>query len=187
MTPERRERINAAQRRRYAALTPEERAAKNLRYRASTEARKQARRRYYFKHREKCLSYERDRRKANPEREAAKRKAYNERAQERIAEYYSRPQTKAYFAGRHLAKTYGLTLERLQEMLSAQDGKCPICGRALHARPGEKGQGRAVVDHNHATGEVRGLLCAACNGWLGRLEQPGYLDRANAYLAKFSR
>lgn len=41
------------------------------------------------------------------------------------------------------------------------DGKCEICGRILVTKSGE--DNTASVDHNHQTGEVRGLLCQSCN------------------------
>lgn len=53
----------------------------------------------------------------------------------------------------------------------AQEGLCAIC----RTRPWE------VVDHSHETGDVRGLLCQACNRSLGTIE-PNFA-RAGDYLA----
>lgn len=58
--------------------------------------------------------------------------------------------------GAMIEKTYGLTPEQYDALLRRQDGKCAIC----RARPKSK---RLAVDHNHDTGEVRGLLCSRCN------------------------
>ena len=44
-------------------------------------------------------------------------------------------------------------------MLERQAGLCPICRRGLGDKP--------HVDHDHETGEVRGLLCFTCNVGLG--------------------
>lgn len=56
-------------------------------------------------------------------------------------------------------------------MWVAQRGSCanPGCDftAALDANESYK---RLVVDHDHATGEVRGLLCDACNLALGKLQ-----------------
>lgn len=56
----------------------------------------------------------------------------------------------------NVVKTYGITADDYEELLKRQGGKCAIC----RARPRSK---RLAVDHNHTTGEVRGLLCSRCN------------------------
>jgi len=53
-------------------------------------------------------------------------------------------------------KTYGLTADQYEQLLTLQDGKCAIC----RARPKSK---RLAVDHDHKTGAVLGLLCSRCN------------------------
>ena len=57
---------------------------------------------------------------------------------------------------KRIEDTYGITAEQYLELLEFQDGRCYIC----HRRPASK---RLAVDHDHGTGEVRGLLCKACN------------------------
>jgi len=63
---------------------------------------------------------------------------------------------------RHLKRKYGVDLVGYEAMFKAQRGACAICG---------KSQSRALnIDHDHTTGEVRGLLCSSCNralGWFG--------------------
>ena len=57
----------------------------------------------------------------------------------------------------------GITVEKYQELSAKQGGVCAICRR-------EKTVGRGqnlYIDHDHATGEVRGLLCHGCNLVLG--------------------
>ncbi len=56
----------------------------------------------------------------------------------------------------HLKSTYGLTIEQWWEMLQEQQGRCFICKTAPK-------DGDLVVDHCHATGAVRKLLCRHCN------------------------
>jgi hypothetical protein len=62
-------------------------------------------------------------------------------------------------------KTYGLTLEDYDDLLDKQNGCCAICG--TEDPRGQSKAGRFYVDHNHKTGEVRGLLCNDCNTALG--------------------
>lgn len=59
-------------------------------------------------------------------------------------------------------KTYGISLEEYNNMFEEQEGKCAICGKyytTLH------------VDHNHKTGDLRGLLCRNCNVGIGLLHE----------------
>lgn len=74
---------------------------------------------------------------------------------------------------------YGITLEERDAMLEAQDGRCAICGTD---QPGKRG---FFVDHNHATGKVRALLCHRCNSGLGYLQESvSFLQKAIEYLNK---
>lgn len=81
-----------------------------------------------------------------------------------------------------LKKKYGLSLEDYYLMLAGQEGRCAICGD-------EFGEIRKHihVDHNHETGEVRGLLCQACNVSIGRMrEDANVLRKAAEYLEKYT-
>ena len=72
---------------------------------------------------------------------------------------------------------YGITLEQYNEMWRAQSGKCYICGNpSTVQRLGKPIP--LVVDHDHATGAVRKLLCLRCNSVLGLLEECEDLLRA---------
>lgn len=57
---------------------------------------------------------------------------------------------------KRVAETYGLEAGQYAALLEAQDGRCAICQN----KPAKL---RLAVDHNHDTGEVRGLLCKRCN------------------------
>lgn len=65
-----------------------------------------------------------------------------------------------------LKKHFGITLDRYNEMLENQDGKCSICGKKEVSSRNGKFYSLAV-DHNHKTGEIRKLLCSKCNKGLG--------------------
>ena len=68
-----------------------------------------------------------------------------------------------------------LTEERYHELMESQEGRCAICGM--------KPEGRLAVDHDHATGQVRGLLCQSCNVAPGFLrDDPNRLKTAIASL-----
>lgn len=64
---------------------------------------------------------------------------------------------------RWIKKTYGITGEQYEALYEAQGGTCAICKRATGKSR------RLAVDHDHATGYVRGLLCSSCNNILGHL------------------
>jgi hypothetical protein len=73
--------------------------------------------------------------------------------------------------------TYGITVEEYWAIYAAQGGKCYICERATGKTK------RLAVDHDHVTGEVRGLLDSSCNIMLGHLrDDPAAFQRAIDYL-----
>jgi hypothetical protein len=75
----------------------------------------------------------------------------------------------------HLSRRYGITADEADHLLRLQDGLCAIC-RAAPA---------SHVDHDHATGAVRQLLCFNCNGGLGQFkDNPVALRAAAAYVER---
>jgi hypothetical protein len=75
-----------------------------------------------------------------------------------------------------LKREFNITIAQYDEMLKNQDGHCAICGNG-------RGKRRLAVDHNHVTGEVRGLLCSNCNVGIGSFkENKETLKRAIGYL-----
>lgn len=76
-----------------------------------------------------------------------------------------------------LKRVYGLTQEEYDFMLEKQEGRCAICRN----KPGKR---RLNVDHNHKTGQIRGLLCGRCNHKLlgSGNENSDILRRAADYL-----
>jgi hypothetical protein len=76
----------------------------------------------------------------------------------------------------NLKKLYGLTLEEYEELCQKQEGRCAICGGVMNP---------PCVDHNHKTGENRGLLCVRCNFVLGEVkENPKLLEAMIKYLTQ---
>jgi hypothetical protein len=78
---------------------------------------------------------------------------------------------------RKLWQEYKLTLAQYMALVEAQGGVCAICGRTP-----ESGS-RLFVDHCHATGVVRALLCNTCNLAVGVYENRHH--EIAAYLAEF--
>lgn len=77
-----------------------------------------------------------------------------------------------------LKRLYGITLEQYDELLAKQEGKCGVCDK--HE---SEFKVRLAVDHNHVSGEVRGLLCNYCNHRLvGRHRDPALLRKIADYL-----
>ena len=79
--------------------------------------------------------------------------AYNRETKERRTAFGRNPGQK----DRELRTHYGIGLDEYKAMYKKQRGRCIICGKKT----------KLVVDHNHATGKVRGLLCGACNRAIG--------------------
>lgn len=78
----------------------------------------------------------------------------------------------------HFKTVYGVSLETLEKMKIAQEGKCAICK--------EDFKGQINLDHCHTTGKIRGLLCTRCNTGLGQFQDSVLcLISASQYLQKF--
>lgn len=81
-----------------------------------------------------------------------------------------------------LKARYGLTEEAFEALLEQQGGVCALCRRL--PEPSSVGRPALVVDHDHATGRVRGLLCDSCNSALGKLgDDEAGLRRALEYVS----
>ncbi len=77
------------------------------------------------------------------------------------------------FTDIRLRSWYGISKAQYDLMHSSQSGKCAICDNVR----------KLVVDHNHVTGNVRGLLCSKCNSGIGLLEDNiSSLRKAIGYL-----
>lgn len=80
----------------------------------------------------------------------------------------------------HWRRKYGITEEEYNDIFNKQNGCCAICGthQSELSRP-------LGVDHDHETGEIRGLLCYKCNTGLGMFrDNTKILEIAIGYLKK---
>lgn len=75
----------------------------------------------------------------------------------------------------NLKQKYGMTIEDFERMSQDQGGRCAICTK----------EGKLVVDHNHDTGQVRGLLCNDCNrNLIAQRNDPEIFYKAAEYLIR---
>ena len=90
----------------------------------------------------------------------------------------------------YVMRRYGKSLADLERMLAGQEGCCGICRRHWsQCVPAKRSRYEVVflqflhIDHDHATGAVRGLLCNNCNAGIALFaEDRTRLERACAYL-----
>ena len=90
---------------------------------------------------------------------------------------------KLYVNKEKRAYLYGITPEEYQSLLD-KHLVCEICGEE-ETRPFSGGVTRLSVDHDHKTGEIRGMLCANCNLMIGYAkDNPELLEKAIGYLTR---
>lgn len=121
--------------------------------------------------------YERKQREQNPVEFRARKRMIALRFRERHSKEELLQRQRAV----RLKCIFGLTMDQYRAMLAEQNAMCAICGH-----PHDEGLRKGlVVDHNHTTGKVRGLLCRHCNTAIGQLkEDPSLFQRAVSYLAQ---
>jgi len=138
--------------------------------------------RSYAKHREKISERARLLRLANlEEHRAADRAWWNANAntdkfKKRRKERYMPDKYKDYA----LRKTYGISIESYNAMIESQGRVCAICLKCF-----SKNKKKPHVDHCHATGKIRGILCHNCNLGIGQFEDNvEHLSNAIQYLER---
>lgn len=118
-----------------------------------------AKREHYHRNAEELRAKSAAYRKANPDAvKASRRKHYLANRDKILIESTMR--------------RYGLTREQYDDLTSRYGGICPICNR----------ERKLVVDHDHRSGIVRGMLCQECNTRLGWFEVVN-IENVTKYLA----
>jgi hypothetical protein len=101
-------------------------------------------------------------RKNNPEKYKAAIKRSNEKVRDAI----------------HLKQRFGITVDQFAVLFATCDGLCTIC-----KFPESRKNRRLSLDHDHATGRLRGFVCSRCNIIMGCVnDDPELLERAAHYL-----
>lgn len=147
------------------------------RYRAENGEKVRAgRRAYYAKNRQRIQKVERERRLKDPEKyKTLSREHARQWRLDHLVE--NREYHRKYYLKRVLQK-YGMTEDDYQRQLQLQGGVCDICKQPPRGE-------RLAVDHDHSTGNFRGLLHANCNAALGLLQDDLFVvEGALKYLLK---
>jgi hypothetical protein len=129
------------------------------------EPRKKSRR-WYAENRERILAEQRAAYALNKDAIRAQQKAFRKANPGRYS---------AVQRIRNLKAMFGMVPADYERMLQAQGGTCAICKATS---PGRKRDKHFHIDHDHATGKIRGLLCNRCNSFLGVVE--GWLEQFKA-------
>jgi len=127
------------------------------------------------------LAYQHRRYLANPEPVKARVKRWQQANAEELNAYRRERRQDPIVKGRdragHLRRKYGISPAEYDDMLAAQSGACLLCSSL--PRPPHS----LHVDHDHATGRIRGLLCFNCNYALGHFaDDPDRLRAAARYV-----
>jgi hypothetical protein len=124
------------------------------------------------------------RKAANPEEFARRVRANMERNRQAHPEKYR---------ANYIRRAFGISLKefdaRKADLLIVHGATCWVCGRTGKMqgqfKRNEKGR-RIVVDHDHETGQLRGLLCDLCNTSLGKLDDnPASVFALYQYICKY--
>jgi hypothetical protein len=141
-------------------------------------------REYYRKNRDHILEKTRAYALAHPDQvkatQARWRAANRETARARSLAYKRSHRGRWKAFERRIARAYGITVEDYARAELSQGRACAGCCERLNHAPGERG---VHVDHCHASGVFRGLLCYSCNAALGLVrDRQDVLERLIRYL-----
>jgi len=120
---------------------------------------------YYLENKEKLNEHMKQYRLVNKEKIEEYNKQYRLENKENDKQY--RLNNKERYRESKLKRKYNITLDDYNKMLLEQDGKCWTCSIKIE----DTKKKYLCVDHNHLTGQVRGLLCDPCNVALGLLKE----------------
>lgn len=97
--------------------------------------------------------------------------------------YANREKICAYVKSKRSKYVYGLEPEDIHNIWMKQNKCCAVCGKPIDS----KISNRVVIDHDHTTRKVRGILHQRCNHMVGRVEtEPELVGMAMRYLMENS-
>ena len=139
---------------------------------------------YYQEHREERLAYGKVYHQAHKEERQAYDRTYSKthRETKRANDKTYRQAHRGKRRAKELKRIYNITQNDYDNILAAQNGVCAICHKPFM---GNKRIRFLHIDHDHSTGQVRGLLCLHCNVVLGFIENNSLLlPEIKKYLIK---
>ena len=146
---------------------------------------KEAKRRHYQKHKEKIREKQKRYYQKNKKEIREKKKLYYKDNLEEIGKYrkeyykkngdYVRKKSREWKRKNRerdkenrIIRLYGINFKGFNEILKSQNNMCKICGILIEEKNLlDRRKNGIVIDHNHKTGKVRGILCSPCNYILG--------------------
>lgn len=121
--------------------------------------------------------------KAGEPGEVARRKAANYQPTDlcKVPECGRQARAAGYCTNHHRRfRRFGITHTEFEGLLRRQRGQCAICHTG---KPGASGEW--CIDHDHVTGQIRGLLCSRCNSGIGMLQDdPKIISAAAQYVSR---
>lgn len=152
----------------------------NQRYCQKTCQERVASRRYRDLRAEKVAAYQAEYRQRPEARERARVRLLQPDVQDQRRAYRRLPHVRARLTKARRLWAYDLTSDEFDALYAQQAGRCALCDV-----PGPAwGKEGLYIDHDHATGKARGLLCRDCNQGLAALERhgPSWALKALTYL-----
>lgn len=159
-------------------------------HKAHPEKNREYKERYYINHKDKHIACQKAWAKRNPDKVRAVQDRWRRDNRKRVNEIQAKSRANKSDARRLLDRAlsrvhgFGLTLNQYLDLLLNQNFRCAICKQPATAGHGSRRSlDGFVVDHNHDTGRVRGLLHPNCNAAIGLLQDSfEMLRRAAEYL-----
>lgn len=143
---------------------------------------------YREKHKKERTAYDKTRYESNKELIRERCRERYKRDSKILSERSKEPDRRLVSRRAHLLREYGLGWSVFESMYVDQEGCCLICGNTMHVLGGVGDSSACCVDHDHGTGQVRGLLCRKCNSLIGLADdQIDQLKKAIEYLTLFQK
>jgi hypothetical protein len=123
----------------------------------------------------------RNRRSANPELERQKLREWREKNPKKTAAQRQRTYRRTFAGRARNWKRHGINIEGAVRALESHGGRCESCGSG-HVSRKKIGW---IIDHDHSSGRIRGVICNSCNVILGMARDSSeHLQKVIAYLAR---